>query len=205
MSETIEDGMRIGELAQRIGVPVATIRGWERRYGLPAPARTPGGHRRYGPDDLLRLAAVRELVDRGATVAAAARRASEAESGRSPSPAPPVPFSAALEAAAFEAAYAATRALMRIRRPAQAVEILVRLVQELGGQVVEAEDAPPEALPLDLSFGERGPLLPVAEPYSLARLHLERVLPTLLDDARHMVLVARRLQDSRGGHGGRAA
>ncbi|MDQ3989996.1 MAG: hypothetical protein M3291_12530, partial [Actinomycetota bacterium] len=97
----------------------------------------------------------------------------------------------------LEAAYSATRALLRIRRPSQAVKILIRLVEELGGEVVDAEQAPPEALPLDLSFGERAPLLPVAEPFSIARLHLERVLPTVLDDARHMVLVTRRLDAAR--------
>lgn len=196
--ETSGNTMSIGELARRAGVPVPTIRTWEQRYGVPAPARSRGGHRRYGPDDLLRITAVRELVEGGATVAAAARRVSKGQSGPDPSPAPPVPLSAALDAGAIEAAYSATRALLRIRRPAQAVDILVRVVRELGGEVVEAEQAPPEALPLDLSFGERPPLLPVAEPCSIARLHLERVLPTLLDDARHMVLLTRRLESGRG-------
>ena len=189
MPETVENPMSIGELARRVGVPVATIRTWEQRYGLPAPARSPGGHRRYGSDDLLRLTAVRDLVEGGATVAAAARRVS---------PSPPVPLSAALDGGALEAAYSATRALLRIRRPAHAIDILVRLVRELGGEVVQADQAPPEALPLDLSFGERAPLLPVADPCSVARLHLERVLPTVLDDARHMVLVTRRLESARG-------
>lgn len=175
--------MSIGELAAQVGVPVATIRTWEQRYGLAPTARSAGGHRRYGPDDLRRYTSVRTLVDQGATVSAAARRAAE--------PAPPVPLSAALDAGALEAAYSATRALLRIRRPRQAVDILVRLVHQLGGAVVEAESAPADALPLDLSFGERPPLLPVADPCSVARLHLERVLPTVLDDARHMVLLCR--------------
>ena len=195
MSEMADTAMSIGELARRAGMPVATIRTWEQRYDLPAPARSEGGHRRYGAEHLLRITAVRELVDQGATVAAAARRVSTASSVGGPSPSPPVPLSAGVDAGALEAAYSATRALLRIRTPAQAVKILTRLVRELGGEVVEAEQAPPEALPLDISFGEGRPLLPVAEPFSVARLHLERVLPTVLDDARHMVLVTRR-QDS---------
>lgn len=201
MAETVEEPMSIGELAKRAGVPVPTIRTWEQRYGLASPARSQGGHRRYGPDDLLRITAMRELVDGGATVAAAARLVS------SPAgvPGPPVPLSAALDGAALEAAYSATRALLRIRRPAQAIEILVRLVRELGGEVVDAEGAPAEALPLDLSFGERPPLLPLAPPYSVARLHLERILPTVLDDARHMVLVARRLDAARDKEASRRA
>ena len=108
-----------------------------------------------------------------------------------------MPLSAALEGSALESAYSTTRALLRLRRPAQAVDILVRLVRELGGDVVDANGAPPEALPLDLSFGERAPLLAVAPPYSVARLHLERILPTVFDDARHMVLLTRRRQSER--------
>ena len=197
MTEMTESPMSIGELARRAGVPVATIRTWEQRYDLPAPARSEGGHRRYGADDLLRITAVRKLVDQGATVAAAARLVSRPPDEVGSAPLPPVPLSAGIDAGALEAAYAATRALLRIRRPREAVRILTRLVQDLGGEVVEAEHAPPEALPLDLSFGERAPLLPVAEPYSVARLHLERVLPTVLDDARHVVLVSRRLESAR--------
>ena len=194
---TIDNAMSIGALAQRAGVPVATIRTWEQRYDLPAPARSQGGHRRYGADDLLRITAVRKLVDQGATMAAAARLVAGPSTESGATPGPPVPLSAGLDAGALEAAYSATRALLRIRRPAQAVRILTRLVRELGGEVVQAEHAPAGALPLDLSFGEGPPMLPVAEPYSVARLHLERVLPTVLDDARHMVLVTRRLGAAR--------
>ena len=203
MSEVVESPtMTIGELAERAGVPVATIRTWEQRYHLPAPARSPGGHRRYGADDLRRISSLRQLVNRGATVAAAARRASETDTGAKPRRAHslPVPLSAALDAGALEAAYSATRALLRIRRPHQAVEILVRLVKELGGDVVKADEEPVDAIPLDLSLGEGPPLLAVAEAYSLARLHLERVLPTVVDDARHMVLLASRRASSPSRH-----
>ena len=193
MAETVDRLMSIGELAKRAGVPVATIRTWEQRYGLASAARSEGGHRRYGPDDLLRITALRELVEGGATVASAARLVSSPPGV----PGPPVPLSAALDGTALEAAYSATRALLRIRRPSQAVDILVRLVRDLGGDVVAADQEPADALPLDLSVGERAPLLPVAPRYSVARLHLERILPTVLDDARHMVLVTRRRQSDR--------
>jgi DNA-binding transcriptional MerR regulator len=193
--------MSIGELAERIGVPVATIRTWEQRYGLPAPARSPGGHRRYGADALLRMTAVRNLVGQGATMTAAARRVSEPGTGCRVPASPPVPLSAALDAGALEAAYSTTRALLRIRRPGDAVKILVRLVNDLGGEVAAAADDPADALPLDLSLGEGPPLLPVAEPCSVARLHLERVLPTVLEDARHMALLARQRQSAgQGAH-----
>ena len=37
----------IGALSKATGVPVETIRTWERRYGYPTPERTPTGHRLY--------------------------------------------------------------------------------------------------------------------------------------------------------------
>ena len=46
------DGMTIGDLAGRTGVPAATLRSWETRYGFPCPQRMTTGHRRYGPRDL---------------------------------------------------------------------------------------------------------------------------------------------------------
>lgn len=42
-----DDGLSIGDLAERTGVPAATLRSWESRYGAPRPLRLPGGHRRY--------------------------------------------------------------------------------------------------------------------------------------------------------------
>jgi DICT domain-containing protein len=39
--------LSIGDLAERTGVPVSTLRTWETRYGLPVPRRVAGGHRRY--------------------------------------------------------------------------------------------------------------------------------------------------------------
>lgn len=37
------------------GLPADTLRAWERRYGLPAPQRTPGGHRLYSERDILTI------------------------------------------------------------------------------------------------------------------------------------------------------
>jgi MerR family copper efflux transcriptional regulator len=51
--------MRIGEIADRAGVPAKTIRFWEEEGLLPAPARTAAGYRDYGPAILERLAFVR--------------------------------------------------------------------------------------------------------------------------------------------------
>lgn len=63
--------MRIGELARRAGVSPATVRAWERRYGLLTPRRTHGAHRVYSEADLEQLRTVRALVTNGLRVAAA--------------------------------------------------------------------------------------------------------------------------------------
>lgn len=49
--------MRIGELSRRFGVPVETIRYYEREGLLPTPDRTASNYRAYGPahDDRLRF------------------------------------------------------------------------------------------------------------------------------------------------------
>jgi DICT domain-containing protein len=44
--------LSIGDLAARTGVPVGTLRTWEARYGVPAPTREGGGHRRYDDADV---------------------------------------------------------------------------------------------------------------------------------------------------------
>lgn len=58
----------IGVASRLSGVPTETIRIWERRYGLPNPGRTVGGHRLYSDDDVELLRAVKHLVDRGIRV-----------------------------------------------------------------------------------------------------------------------------------------
>lgn len=55
----------IAQAARTTGVAVATLRVWERRYGVPCPERTSGGYRNYGPDDLTQIARMRDLVAEG--------------------------------------------------------------------------------------------------------------------------------------------
>jgi len=42
-------------IVQETGLKADTIRAWERRYGLPQPSRTAGGHRLYSDYDLQML------------------------------------------------------------------------------------------------------------------------------------------------------
>jgi DNA-binding transcriptional MerR regulator len=67
--------LRIGELSRRVGVPVESLRAWERRYGLLDPSRTQGGFRLYGEDDVARVLAMRANLERGLFAAEAARLA----------------------------------------------------------------------------------------------------------------------------------
>jgi DNA-binding transcriptional MerR regulator len=56
---------RSGTAARMAGIPVATLRMWERRYRVVGPQLSPRGHRRYAAEDVNRLALIKSLVDRG--------------------------------------------------------------------------------------------------------------------------------------------
>jgi DNA-binding transcriptional MerR regulator len=55
----------IGAVAQMLGIPPATLRNWEERYGLPVPERSPGGHRVYSRDQVEQLRFVKAQIDQG--------------------------------------------------------------------------------------------------------------------------------------------
>ncbi len=55
----------IGAVARMTGIPVATLRIWERRYGFPRSARTAGGHRLYSEKEVMRLRWVKTRSDEG--------------------------------------------------------------------------------------------------------------------------------------------
>ena len=59
--------LTIKAAAVATGVPEATLRAWERRYGLAAPARSSGGYRLYDQESIARIRAVKGLVDDGWT------------------------------------------------------------------------------------------------------------------------------------------
>jgi DICT domain-containing protein len=50
--------LSISEVSRRTGIPVAGLRNWEQRYGLPRPQRTDSGQRRYREADCALLADV---------------------------------------------------------------------------------------------------------------------------------------------------
>jgi DNA-binding transcriptional MerR regulator len=98
----------------------------------------------------------------------------------------------------LETLHQATRGLLYITSAREATDILAAAVHRLGGSTIPAGQADSRALPIDLSFGEGEPILPVAEPFSLARMRLEQVLPGLVEDARRAVQLLRRSEDLDG-------
>jgi DNA-binding transcriptional MerR regulator len=77
VSETGHAVYSISAVARMIGVPAATIRTWEDRYGLVIPARSAGGHRLYRRDQVGQLGFVRTRMAEGATAADAHRLLAE--------------------------------------------------------------------------------------------------------------------------------
>lgn len=57
--------LSIGAVSRATGIPAATLRTWERRYGFPDPARSDSGHRRYVPDVIDRLQLIDKALDQG--------------------------------------------------------------------------------------------------------------------------------------------
>jgi MerR family transcriptional regulator, light-induced transcriptional regulator len=89
----------VAAAARRLGIAPATLRTWDRRYGLGPSAHTAGQHRRYSLLDLARLDVMRQALLRGMSVAEAAQHARSAplpatDPGRVPAAPvddPPVP------------------------------------------------------------------------------------------------------------------
>jgi DNA-binding transcriptional MerR regulator len=68
-------GLTVAAVARRLGVAPATLRTWDRRYGLGPTEHNAGDHRRYSQADLARLTYMRRLVIAGVTPFDAAKRA----------------------------------------------------------------------------------------------------------------------------------
>ena len=68
-------GLTVAAVARRLGVAPATLRTWDRRYGLGPSAHTAGSHRRYTAHDVARLDLMRRLVNTGVPPGDAARAA----------------------------------------------------------------------------------------------------------------------------------
>lgn len=65
--------LTVAAVAARLGVAPATLRTWDRRYGLGPSERLAGSHRRYGSEDVARLVVMRRLTLDGVAPSEAAR------------------------------------------------------------------------------------------------------------------------------------
>lgn len=79
--ERAEPGLTVAAVARRLGVAPATLRTWDRRYGVGPSQHAAGSHRRYSSADIARLEYMRRLMLSGVPLAEAARTALNEDPG----------------------------------------------------------------------------------------------------------------------------
>lgn len=72
MSTAPQGRFRVSAVAEKTGLTAATIRGWERRYGVPKPSRSGNNYRLYEETDIAELESMKGHVERGVAPAEAA-------------------------------------------------------------------------------------------------------------------------------------
>lgn len=70
-----EELLSVAAVARRLGIAPATLRTWDRRYGLGPSSHEAGTHRRYCPLDVARLMLMRRLISSGVAPCEAAEQA----------------------------------------------------------------------------------------------------------------------------------
>ncbi len=88
---------RIQAVAEMTGIPSATLRAWERRYGVPSPMRTDSSYRLYSDTDIDVIRRLRELTESGMAPAEAARVVKKQAEVEAPVDAVADPFESAQE------------------------------------------------------------------------------------------------------------
>ena len=73
--EVVEEKLTVAAVARQIGVAPATLRTWDRRYGLGPSEHNDGEHRRYCPSDVAKLMTMRRLIVAGVAPSDAAEQA----------------------------------------------------------------------------------------------------------------------------------
>ena len=79
--------LSVSAVARRLGIAPATLRTWDRRYGVGPTEHSSGSHRRYAPGDVARLELMKRALIDGASPAEAARLALTAPAPDGPGPA----------------------------------------------------------------------------------------------------------------------
>jgi DNA-binding transcriptional MerR regulator len=79
MAKVEDELLTVAAVARRLGVAPATLRTWDRRYGLGPSTHEAGEHRKYCPEDLAKLMMMRRLISAGVTPADAADKAKKSK------------------------------------------------------------------------------------------------------------------------------
>lgn len=90
---------RINAVSEMTGIPSATLRAWERRYGVPEPRRTESSYRVYSDADVELICRVRDLGEQGMAPSEAAKLVlADLERNRSAPANTADPFAGAMQA-----------------------------------------------------------------------------------------------------------
>jgi DNA-binding transcriptional MerR regulator len=81
VSAALPTGLTLKAVSRRTGIPAATLRTWEHRYGFMRPRRSPSGHRLYGEAEIARIEKVKYLVEQGVRIGAAMKAVIEEAAG----------------------------------------------------------------------------------------------------------------------------
>jgi MerR family transcriptional regulator, light-induced transcriptional regulator len=116
--------LKTSEAASLLNVSPNTLRAWERRFGYPRPARSPGKHRLYTHGE---VASLRDALQEGLSISSAVSRAREAVSGDTNI------LAGALLSFELDRADAAMEAALALRSVERSVEeVLLPSLHEIG-------------------------------------------------------------------------
>jgi PAS domain S-box-containing protein len=86
LSGGLPTGLTLKAVSSRTGIPAATLRTWERRYGFMRPRRSPSGYRLYGEQEIARIEQVKYLLSQGVRTGPAMAAVIGAAGGTMPQP-----------------------------------------------------------------------------------------------------------------------
>jgi MerR HTH family regulatory protein len=71
LPRALPNGLTLKAVSRRTGIPAATLRTWQRRYGFMQPQRSLSGYRLYGEEEIARIEQVKYLVGQGVRIGVA--------------------------------------------------------------------------------------------------------------------------------------